>query len=137
MVDIEVKLRRLDEMRAQDVLQQLRVHVLVEDVHVPETAPAEARPCTHLGWMRILVDAIRRIERLASWSTNEHLAPEAFAPEDLLIGKLDTHPVVGGPILVPLCEGHSLPYLLRAEFLLMTSDTTKEADLHESTVDRT
>ena len=37
MLEIEVKLGRLDEMRSQDVLQLLRVHVLIEDITVAQT----------------------------------------------------------------------------------------------------
>ena len=103
-LEIEVKLRRLDEMRAQYTLQQLRVHILVEDVHVSQSVTAEAGPCTDFGWMRILVHAILRIQRLTLRPTNEYLTPEALTPENLLVGELDTHPVRRGPILVSLSE---------------------------------
>ena len=91
-------------MRTQDALQQLRVHVLVEDIHVAQSMPAEACPCIDLSRMRILVDAVLWIQRLALRPSNEHLTPEAFTPEDLLICELDTHPVFFRPTLVALSE---------------------------------
>jgi hypothetical protein len=85
--------------------------------------------------MGILVDTIVRVERLTLRPANEHLAPEALAPEELLVGILDTHPVRGCPTLVPFREGEPLLLLLVAEFLLMPSDTTEEANLDEPAVD--
>ena len=99
VVDVEVELGGLDKMRAEDTLQQLRVHVLIKDVHVTQTVTAEAGPCTDFGRMRILVDAGLRIQRLSFRPSHEYSTPKSLAPEDLLVGKYDIHPFVGRPVL--------------------------------------
>src|SRR4051812_35768677 len=104
VVDIEVKLSRLDEMRSQDALQQRAVHVLIEDIAVAESLTAEAAPNVDLLWMRIIIDAILRIQCLTSRPTNEYLTPKSLAPEDLLVGEYDIHPLGWCPILVAFSE---------------------------------
>src|SRR4051794_27451407 len=116
MLGIEVELGRLDEMRAQDLLQPLGFHVLAEDIHVARPVSAEAGPSAD-DWMRVLVDAIGWVERLALRPANEHLAPKAL--EDRLVGEEKIHPVVGCPAFVALGEGQPLALLRFTELLLM------------------
>ena len=80
-----------------------RVHVLIEDVHVAQSMPAEACPRADLDWMGILVHTIGWVQRLSLRPANEDLSTEALAPEDLLVGELHTHPILR-PMSVPFCE---------------------------------
>ena len=135
MLDIEVKLGRLDEMRAQYLLQPFGIHVLIEYIHVSQAVSTEACPSADLDWMRLFVHAIGRIQRLPLRPTNEHLAPETLTPEELFVRKLHLHPVVLCPVFVTFSGGQPVALLCCTEFPLVLSDAAKEAHLDESAID--
>src|SRR5680860_424685 len=134
---LEVLLGRLLEMSAKDLLQQLAVHVLIEDVAVTQSAPAETAPHIELHWMGQLLHRILWIVSLTRLPTHPYLTHETLALELLLIGEHNLHPILCRHVRVALCEREARTLLLIRQSLLVTSDTTEQIDLSHATIDRT